>query len=54
LSRRFILTDQPEPPLYFAEMKRLNMVGPPVLGDVPAPRQLTSHEVRDLAAKPDV
>ena len=50
----FILTDQPEPPLYFAEMKRLNMVGPPVLGDLPRPRQLTSLEVRDLAAKPEV
>ncbi|HXG88578.1 MAG TPA: rhodanese-like domain-containing protein [Vicinamibacterales bacterium] len=50
----FILTDQPEPPLYFAEMKRLNKIGPPVRGNVPAPPQLTSEEVRDLAAKPDV
>lgn len=28
-----VLAGQPEPPVYFAEMKRLNKVGPTVLGD---------------------
>jgi len=37
----FILADQPEPPLYFAKMKRDNKVGPRVLGGVPAPREMT-------------
>lgn len=50
----FILADQPEPPLYFAEMKRLNKVGPPLLGDVPTPGRLTLDDVRALLAKPDV
>ncbi|MEM7227727.1 MAG: MBL fold metallo-hydrolase [Planctomycetota bacterium] len=43
----FILTGQPEPPMYFATMKRLNKVGPPVLGGLPTPTQLT---VDDLLA----
>jgi hydroxyacylglutathione hydrolase len=32
-----VLDGQPEPPLYFAEMKRINKVGPALLGDRPAP-----------------
>jgi hydroxyacylglutathione hydrolase len=35
-----VLAGQPEPPAYFAEMKRINREGPPVLGGFPAPRQL--------------
>lgn len=30
---RYILSDQPEAPNYFAEMKRINRVGPRILGD---------------------
>lgn len=41
----FILDGQPEPPLYFARMKRLNRDGPPVLGAMPQPRELTSDEL---------
>jgi hydroxyacylglutathione hydrolase len=37
----FILADQPEPPLYFAHMKRDNKMGPRVLGGVPVPREMT-------------
>lgn len=44
----FILTDQPEPPLYFARMKRLNKVGPPVLGGLPKPKALSADEVREI------
>jgi len=36
----FILAGQPEPPLYFATMKRVNKLGPRVLGRVPKPAQL--------------
>ncbi|MCB1056418.1 MAG: MBL fold metallo-hydrolase [Acidobacteria bacterium] len=35
-----ILAGQPEPPLYFATMKRLNRGGPPVLGGLPRPPRL--------------
>ena len=33
----FVLSGQPEPPLYFADMKRVNRDGPPVLGGLPDP-----------------
>lgn len=41
----FILSGQPEPPLYFATMKRWNKVGPPVLGTLPTPRRLAGSEM---------
>ena len=44
----FILSGQPEPPVYFADMKRLNKVGPPVLGDLPKPNQMKAEDLRDL------
>ncbi|MDX1639657.1 MAG: MBL fold metallo-hydrolase [Balneolaceae bacterium] len=40
----FILEGQPEPPLYFARMKRDNRGGPGVLGDLPQPRRLNIDE----------
>lgn len=43
----YVLEGQPEPPLYFATMKRLNKSGPPLLGALPTPRELTA---RDLVA----
>lgn len=43
----FILDGQPEPPLYFARMKRDNKMGPRVLGEVPKPARLRAE---DLAA----
>jgi hydroxyacylglutathione hydrolase len=43
----FILAGQPEPPLYFARMKRDNRRGPALLPALPAPPRLT---VSDLAA----
>ncbi|MFI4854287.1 MAG: rhodanese-like domain-containing protein, partial [Phycisphaerales bacterium JB065] len=47
----FILSGQPEPPMYFATMKRLNKVGPPVLGGVPRPKQMTAEDLRSVDAK---
>ncbi|HSR41841.1 MAG TPA: MBL fold metallo-hydrolase, partial [Longimicrobiales bacterium] len=44
-----ILADQPDPPLYFARMKRLNRDGPPPLGELPDPRRLAPEELAELA-----
>jgi len=46
----FILDGQPEPPLYFARMKRDNKMGPKVLGGVPAPKQINAPDLRALDA----
>ena len=35
-----VLAGQPEPPVYFATMKRLNRDGPPILGEMPTPKPL--------------
>jgi len=47
----FILSGQPDPPLYFARMKRLNKLGPPVLGDLPRPRALAASELAALSTR---
>jgi len=41
----FILAGQPEPPLYFARMKRDNVRGPRVLGSLPSPAELTADDL---------
>ena len=41
----FILSGQPEPPDYFANMKRVNKIGPAVLGRLPQPRRMTVAEL---------
>jgi hydroxyacylglutathione hydrolase len=43
-----VLAGQPEPPLYFARMKRDNKAGPKVLGTMPHPREITPHELGAL------
>ncbi|HVZ93337.1 MAG TPA: MBL fold metallo-hydrolase [Phycisphaerales bacterium] len=47
----FILAGQPEPPLYFARMKRENKIGPRVLGDLPRPEKLDLGAIRALDTK---
>jgi hydroxyacylglutathione hydrolase len=47
---RHILADQPEPPLYFARMKRENRSGPKLLNGLPRPQRLDAH---DLDALPE-
>jgi hydroxyacylglutathione hydrolase len=44
----FILKEQPEPPLYFARMKRDNKMGPKVLGGVPKLRPLTAADMKKV------
>lgn len=46
----FILAGQPEPPLYFARMKRDNRLGPAPMPALPAPTRLDRGGVTTLAA----
>ena len=43
-----VLSGQPEPPKYFAEMKRINRDGPVVLGGWPAPPRLPPNDLETL------
>lgn len=45
-----ILQGQPDPPLYFATMKRVNRDGIAVTGTVPQPPHLTADEFKKLAS----
>ena len=45
----YILADQPETPFYFAVMKRVNKVGPVLLGELPSPTLLAPKEIARLA-----
>jgi hydroxyacylglutathione hydrolase len=50
----FILAGQPEPPLYFARMKRDNRRGPELLPALPSPLRLEASELRPLENRPDI
>jgi hydroxyacylglutathione hydrolase len=50
----FILSGQPEPPMYFARMKRDNKVGPKVLGQIPQPAEIDGGALGKLAGRTDV
>ena len=43
-----VLADQPEPPRYFAQMKRINREGPALLQDRPRPVSLPASRLREL------
>lgn len=45
---RGVLAGQPEPPMYFAEMKRINREGPRVLGGFHRPRRLPENRLAEL------
>ena len=45
-----VLADQPEPPKYFAEMKRLNRDGPPILDGLRRPPRLEGTRLAELLA----
>ncbi|MBL8747019.1 MAG: MBL fold metallo-hydrolase [Phycisphaerae bacterium] len=50
----FILEGQPEPPTYFARMKRENKMGPRILGSLPKPIPLTAEEALRLDPRSSV
>ena len=45
---RMVLAGQPEPPRYFAEMKRINKLGPRLLGGLPRPARLPAGALDGL------
>jgi hydroxyacylglutathione hydrolase len=45
----YILEGQPEPPLYFARMKRDNRDGAPLLGKIPVPKKVPPNKLSDLS-----
>ena len=47
---RLVLAGQPDPPRYFAEMKRVNREGPRVLGGFPRPPAAEPARLREIAA----
>ena len=49
-----ILEGQPEPPMYFARMKRDNKIGPKVLGTLPQPKHLFAEDLKALAGNTGV
>ena len=50
----FILAGQPEPPQYFARMKRDNRRGPRLLSSLPTPRRLSADELEGLQRRLDL
>ncbi|MFN2188967.1 MAG: rhodanese-like domain-containing protein, partial [Candidatus Promineifilaceae bacterium] len=46
-----LLREQPEPPYYFSEMKRINKEGPPLLSTVPTPERLPSTRLESILAE---
>jgi hydroxyacylglutathione hydrolase len=48
---RALLAGQPEPPKYFAEMKRVNKEGPPVLHGLPTPEHLPFRHLTRLLSQ---
>lgn len=50
----FILSGQPEPPMYFAAMKRDNKLGPSVLGELPRPSKISVLDAFAIESSQDV
>jgi hydroxyacylglutathione hydrolase len=46
----FILEGQPEPPKYFAEMKRMNRDGPPIVGAMERPERHAPADIDEVSA----
>lgn len=51
-----VLSGQPEPPFYFKEMKRLNKVGPTILGDIPTVQKVAvpASRILDIRQREDL
>jgi hydroxyacylglutathione hydrolase len=50
----FILAGQPEPPLYFARMKRDNRRGPGLLSELPSPTPMAVSDLAGLQNRTDI
>ena len=48
---KYLLEDQPEPPKYFAMMKKLNKIDRPLLTEVPKLIKLSTQELKDALKK---
>ena len=46
-----VLSGQPEPPAYFAKMKRINKEGPAILGEFHVPEKLDASRLPELIAR---
>jgi hydroxyacylglutathione hydrolase len=46
-----VLAGQPEPPMYFAQMKRINKEGPRILGGFQRPQRLPDNRLQPLLAQ---
>jgi len=51
---KFILDGQPEPPLYFARMKRDNKIGPALTDGLPNPERLTLRQLEKSIKKDSI
>ena len=49
----YILSGQPEPPMYFARMKFENRTGPKYLGKFPEPKRLKSSSINEIVNSDD-
>ena len=49
---QMILDGQPEPPLYFGRMKRLNKEGVPLLSELPTPPEVSGDELSAASTRP--
>ena len=47
----YLLAEQPEPPTYFAVMKRVNKAGPDILAGLPTVEALSAAQLTDLLAQ---
>lgn len=47
----YILEGQPEPPIYFARMKRDNKMGPKLLKGIPQPNRMTIGQLKHIVAE---
>ena len=50
----YILEGQPEPPMYFAQMKKWNILGPPFLGGLPEVKKIGLSDLKELSGRNDV
>ncbi len=48
----WLLDGQPEPPKYFAQMKKINKLGPPLINTLPTPANFDRHTLERSDLEP--